>query len=143
MSRLGDRLIDILLGWLLLAGTLATAALLGVGMWLLTTAIAGAHEAPSGWRYPYNCCHDNDCAQIPDAAVERTATHYVVRLTPADHPMLTRSMSWHVMATSDQLRDSEDGHYHACISGEAPDGYQMSGPAEHRLICLFVPGPGV
>lgn len=30
----------------------------------LNTGIAFAHDAPSGWKYPPDCCHNRDCRPI-------------------------------------------------------------------------------
>jgi hypothetical protein len=45
---------------------------------------ADAHDAPSGWKYPWACCSNIDCQQISkpgDAGVKETSDGYVVKAT--------------------------------------------------------------
>lgn len=130
MNRLGDRLIDILLGWLLIAGTLATAALLGVAMWLLMAAVAGAHEAPAGWRYPYNCCHDNDCRPVGGPSGDR---HGITITFAPEGGYRISTTGETIMPGDSRLKPSPDGEFHWCSVGGSDTG---------STLCLFVPPLG-
>lgn len=88
------------------------------GAVLLATA-AQAHEARSGWTYPYACCSDRDCREIPQSAVLERPEGYVLRRTGE------------VVAYSDRrVRQSPDGVFHLCT---------VAGLETSRTICLFVP----
>ncbi|WP_011581075.1 MULTISPECIES: hypothetical protein [Chelativorans] len=78
-----------------------------------------AHEAKSGWVYPYACCSDNDCREVPASLVSERPEGYVIKLTGE------------VVAYSDKrVRQSPDGVYHWC---------SIAGADTTRTICLFVP----
>ncbi len=93
------------------------AFLLGV----LTSSwtVAVAHEAPSGWRYPYACCSDRDCQQVSNAAIEERPEGYVIKVTGEVLPY-----------TDKRVRNSPDGVFHWC---------SVAGKKDGRTICLFVP----
>ncbi|GIL03210.1 MAG: hypothetical protein BroJett030_31090 [Alphaproteobacteria bacterium] len=88
-------------------------------MLLAAVATARAHDAPSGWSYPFNCCSGYDCRAVPTRAVSTGPDGYVIASTGE------------VVAYSDQrVRHSPDGEYHWCSVAGKDDG---------RTICLFVP----
>jgi len=66
---------------------------------------AKAHEAVTGWMYPYECCSDNDCdvassaIRNPDGSLTVTTKHGTATF-PKDFPH----------------RDSPDGLVHACFT---------------------------
>lgn len=86
---------------------------------LALSAAAAAHDAPSGWAYPYNCCADHDCRPIAcgdivregDGSFTYTAKH--VRFS--------------------EIKDSGDHQCHAC--------WLHDGTAAQRSYgtCLFAP----
>jgi hypothetical protein len=78
-----------------------------------------AHEAASGFKYPLECCSDQDCRQVSDAAVTERTDGYVIKATGE-----------RVKYTDPRIRDSPDGVYHWCSAQGADDT---------RTICLFVP----
>ncbi|WP_244468046.1 hypothetical protein [Nitratireductor soli] len=98
----------------------ALRALFGAS--LLTVAfpaLAVAHEAKSGWRYPYACCSDNDCREVKDAAISEIPEGYLVKVTGE------------VVGYGDKrVKDSPDGVFHWC---------SIAGKNDSRTICLFVP----
>lgn len=86
-------------------------------------SIAFAHDAPTGWSYPLECCASYDCAEIADADV-----------TPLPQ-------GWGVKATGETIayektRRSPDGRFHRCskffANPNQPD----------KTICLFAPDMG-
>ena len=80
---------------------------------------ANAHDAPSGWSYPFSCCSGTDCRQIKTGSVREIADGYLIL------------SSGEVVVYSDsRVRQSPDGEYHWCSNGGRDDG---------RTICLFVP----
>jgi hypothetical protein len=80
---------------------------------------AGAHEAPTGWRYPYSCCSGYDCREVSSKVIGEGPEGYVIEGTGE------------VVSYSDaRLKNSPDGEYHWC---------SVAGADDTRTICLFVP----
>lgn len=77
---------------------------------------ASSHEADKGWSYPWECCHDQDCAEISPDRVKPAPGGYLV------------DGKFHV--EQKDVRHSPDGNYHACF------------PKPDFLKCLFVPPNG-
>jgi hypothetical protein len=103
----------------------ACAAFAAMSVSFLTVP-ARAHDAPTGWKYPWACCSNMDCQQISrpgDQGVKETPQGYVIESTNE------------VVAYSDKrVKDSPDGEYHWCA-------HQAGLDAGHT-ICLFVPPKG-
>lgn len=96
---------------------------------------AAAHQAPSGWFYPFECCAGFDCAAVPSEAVSITAQGYRVTLRPGEHPMI-RDREWTDTIPYGEAKPSPDGEFHICIR-----------PATHAKaplsrICFWAPPPG-
>jgi len=91
---------------------------------------AFAHQAPSGWDYPFYCCLDSDCSPIAAEAVQEVPGGFVVTIAPGEHPMWSseRKQPLRLEIPQDKAKPSPDGHWHLCIddSGE--------------LLCFFAPG---
>lgn len=86
---------------------------------LLPTGLARAHDAPSGWSYPFACCSNFDCRQVSSKAISERPEGYVINGTGE------------VVSYADtRLKDSPDGEYHWCST---------AGGDHSRTICLFVP----
>lgn len=94
---------------------------------LSPAAPAFAHEAMSGWRYPLQCCADNDCAELTAAAVGETRAGYAVTVLPGTHPMwpLARADPLRLTIAYRDARPSPDGHFHLCLD------------ASGRMLCFF------
>ena len=104
-----------------------------VGAMLVALALsfctpADAHDAPSGWSYPFSCCSCVDCREVdgPDAVrmshkvqIGRTGDRYVISTTGEA-----------IAETDARVKDSPDGAWHWCSQGGRDDG---------RTICLFRP----
>jgi hypothetical protein len=89
----------------------------------LFTVPAGAHDAPTGWKYPWACCSNMDCQEMSDKAISERPEGYVVNRTGE------------VVAYADKrVKDSPDGLYHWCAHRAGVDAGQT--------ICLFVPPKG-
>ncbi len=87
---------------------------------LATVALPGfAHEAKTGWQYPYACCSGYDCREVPANAISARPSGYVINGTGEV-----------VSYTDKRIRQSPDGLYHWCSVAGSNDG---------RTICLFVP----
>ncbi|EKF16843.1 hypothetical protein [Nitratireductor pacificus] len=99
---------------------MALRPLLGVSVLVgVFPVISLAHEAKSGWRYPYACCSDNDCREIKDAAISEVPDGYLIKVTGE------------VVSYSDKrVKNSPDGVFHWC---------SVAGKDDSRTICLFVP----
>ena len=97
----------------------ACAALAAMSGSLFASA-AGAHEAPTGWKYPWSCCSNLDCKSVQSSAVKERPEGYVIQSTGE------------VVAYNDKrVRNSPDGEYHWCAHQAGLDAGQT--------ICLFVP----
>ena len=82
-----------------------------------------AHDAPTGWKYPWACCSNMDCQQVQSSAVLEKPQGYVIQSTGE------------VVGYRDKrIKDSPDGEYHWCA-------HQAGLDAGHT-ICLFVPSKG-
>lgn len=97
---------------------LSTAILTIIVYLLVFVTMSMAHQAPTGWAYPYSCCHDKDCRQVSDLSVKETPEGYVVA-------------SGEVIPYNDKrIKHSPDGYFHWCT---------VLGKEDSRTICLFVP----
>src|SRR5262245_36108362 len=85
---------------LALAGTMAVAA--------ATVGGGRAHEAPSGWAYPFECCAGIDCAEIPSRAVKETPAGYGVTLLPG----AMAKTPFAAVVPYSAARPAPDGAYH-------------------------------
>lgn len=82
-------------------------AIIMIGALVLTVA-AKAHDAPSGWTYPKNCCDDGHCIVVDCAEISEQENFYAYR----DH-------HFHKMV----VKPSPDGECHACFDPRRVDGY--------------------
>jgi hypothetical protein len=78
---------------------------------------ASAHQAASGWTYPFECCSNQDCAEYPGENVQILSTGFLLKPTGE---FIDRSNS----------RVSPDGRYHLCRL-----------PSGGRILCFFYPPP--
>jgi len=86
-------------------------------------SVAFAHQAPSGWAYPLQCCSGMDCRQIEGIDVGEGANGYTILKTGEVIP-------YHDL----RLKVSPDGEYHWC---------SKEGKDTTPTVCLFIPPPGV
>ncbi len=97
-------------------------ALLALAALLATGRLAPAHDAPTGWSYPFSCCSNFDCREVDPQSIAERPEGYVIGSTGE------------VIRYGDvRLKDSPDGAFHWCSVAGAPDS---------RTICLFVPPRG-
>ena len=90
---------------------------------LLAALPARAHDAPTGWTYPWSCCSSMDCKEVAEKAISERPEGYVVNSTGE------------VVAYADKrVKDSPDGEYHWCA--------HQAGIDACHTICLFVPPKG-
>ena len=78
-----------------------------------------AHDAPSGWSYPTECCSGRDCREVADTAIGEEHQGYVIRNTGEL-----------VGYRDSRVKESPDGHFHWC---------SVEGAEHTRTVCLFVP----
>lgn len=99
---------------------------------LLAPGVTGscAHEAPSGWEYPFACCSGADCARIDASAVRAGPPGFVVTIAPGRHPMWPRERRELLILEIpyEKSRLSPDGLWHLCINDTG------------ELLCFFAPG---
>jgi hypothetical protein len=88
-----------------------------------------AHQAPSGWAYPIECCAGIDCAEVPAGAVKETPQGYRVTLSPGEHPMVKAPFAAVVPYAS--TRPAPDGAYHICLNPQL------------KVLCFFAGSRGV
>lgn len=104
----------------------ALIAMLAVAAVVLAASRARAHEAPTGWKYPWSCCSNLDCRELEDGEIsepnDRRPTYRILptgeEIAPGDR----------------RIKDSPDGAFHWCA-------HQAGLDAGHT-ICLFVPPRG-
>jgi len=103
-------------------------SLLAVEIIAALTATATAHDAqptaatPQGWKYPFACCANFDCKEVPQSSISERPEGYVIKGTGE------------VVAYSDKrVKNSPDGEYHWCA--------HQAGLDAGKTICLFVPPP--
>jgi hypothetical protein len=106
---------------------LAGAAALVAAM----TGLGKAHQAPSGWTYPIECCAGIDCAEIPAAAVKESPEGYQVTLSAGEHPMVKGPFAAVVPYAA--ARSAPDGAYHICLGPATAAG-------QPKVLCFFA-GP--
>ena len=100
--------------------------LLAIGATALLTPTASAHDAkptaamPQGWSYPFACCANYDCHEVPQTSISERPDGYVIKDTGE------------VVAYSDKrVKNSPDGEFHWCA--------HQAGLDAGKTICLFVP----
>lgn len=96
------------------------AASVGALFTVALTNPSAAHQAPSGWAYPNECCSNRDCHMIDAEQIVEGPSGYVV--TPSGETL---------GYTDPRVKQSPDGAYHWCAI-----------PGSPRTICLFVPPQG-
>lgn len=92
---------------------------------LLLAGPAFAHDAPTGWTYPWSCCSSMDCQRVDNPRVHETPGGYVV-----DGASDAAAIGYQ----DKRIKDSPDGDYHWCAHPQGTDA--------GKTICLFVPGKG-
>jgi hypothetical protein len=80
---------------------------------------AWAHDAKSGWSYPFSCCSGYDCREVPDKAISERPEGYVINNTG-------EVVTYH----DARIKNSPDGEFHWC---------SVAGANDSKTICLFVP----
>lgn len=87
---------------------------------------AAAHDAPTGWSYPWSCCSNLDCREIGADAISEPSE--------SDPDYVIRSTGERLAPNDRRIRQSPDGAFHWCA-------HQAGVDAGHT-ICLFVPPRG-
>lgn len=90
---------------------------------LMATTPVAAHEAPTGWFYPMECCGNKDCRVLSDKMIGEQPAGYLIRATNETVPYNDR-----------RIKQSPDGVYHWC---------SVNGDEKTATICLFVPPKGM
>lgn len=97
-------------------------SLLPIAILLLPISVpAKAHDAPSGWTYPIECCDDRDCERIDTADVTVSDGFYIWR-------------DRRIAFDSPSVRNSPDEYFHGCEAGHWGDE-----GGKKILTCFFVP----
>lgn len=100
-------------GWWIMVLLVLSIVVVLLGMMVY----AFAHEAPSGWRYPEDCCADGDCHPVSCEAL-REVEGGIAFLN--------------FKFTKEMIRNSKDGFCHVCI------GHYGPGAANAKPHCLFM-----
>jgi hypothetical protein len=90
----------------------------------LLTPLAGFAHGP----WPYECCHDRDCAEVDARHVVEAGQEIIITLPAGAHPMAPGGGRW--TTTRDRLRKPVTGEWGVCLS---PTG---------ALLCVFPPAVG-
>lgn len=86
-------------------------------LYLFFIKFADAHEAPSGWSYDNECCHNKDCGLITKREQEGSGLNLKV--------YITNSHDQTGMITSQTIyKISKDDSEHACV-------------ANGRVVCIY------
>lgn len=88
--------------------------------WSVTFALA--HQAPSGWFYPYICCSNMDCREVPPGFIRETPMGFQISTTGELIPYNDK-----------KVHNSPDGKWHWC---------SRSGQDTTPTICIFAPFGG-
>jgi len=91
--------------------------------------VAYAHDAPSGWQYPLECCSNMDCGEV----ISTSRTEPKDGSLPEMIVTINRGgtmVSAPVPHNFQKVKPSPDNKLHACIGFNG------------QLICLFLP-PGI
>lgn len=102
-----------------LGATAAPGFVLALALSLTGASTARAHDAPTGWKYPWSCCSGQDCRPVATKAISTAKSGYVIQNTGEVVPY-----------SDTRIQSSPDGEYHWCSVAGADDG---------KTICLFVP----
>lgn len=105
---------------------LLVIGLMLMGLFIGAILSASAHDSPSGWSYPLECCSDRDCAEVDKAGYVTTSDGRVLMSVTTKFGTMT-------VDENTKRYDSKDSKLHACIY-KYPDGAP-------RVICIFYP-PG-
>ncbi len=87
------------------------------GIIAISCIVAQAHNAPSGWMYPQECCNETDCHPVSCDALHEV-----------DGGIAFLDFKF----TKEMIRNSQDGYCHVCIGHYGPS------PAQARPHCLFM-----
>jgi hypothetical protein len=63
------------------ASCTSAAALAWLGVSALTVSPANAHQAPTGWTYPWACCSNMDCQEVEPKSISEKPQGYVIQST--------------------------------------------------------------
>jgi len=121
-------------------------SLFATGAVAVLTAPAFGHDAkptaalPQGWSYPFACCANYDCKEVPQSSISERPDGYVIKGTGEVVAYSDKRIKnspdgeGEVVAYSDKrIKNSPDGEYHWCA--------HQAGLDAGKTICLFVPPP--
>lgn len=94
----------------------------------LLTAPAFAHGP-----WPWECCHDRDCAEVDPRWIAERDGAVMIRIPPGGHPMWPADgrPAFEATIPRDRLRRAVTGEWGVCIDTTG------------KLLCVFPPAGGV
>lgn len=104
---------------LLIGSALSFALSVGIVAWFIfAPRPAHAHQSPTGWEYPSDCCTPDgmECDPVPDGAVQHFEKYVIVTLNPGDHKHIKKPMVFKKFRQGGKVRYSGDHLTHACVS---------------------------
>lgn len=122
MSRITRVCIDVALA------TIGIAVLIWFLALFVLLALASAHEAPSGWMYPVECCSHSDC----DVVIKHGEYDGLATMTTAKHGEIAVP----VQKLTNGTRPSQDQDWHIC----AWPVKKLDASAKRTIFCIFAPG---
>lgn len=104
--------------------------IIAIGVLAFSVAKAKAHDAPTGWSYPFACCSNFDCRVV--GSNHKAKNGVEIRETEEGYQISTTG---EVLKYNEdkRIKDSPDGEFHWC---------SVAGEMASRTICLFVPPRG-
>lgn len=120
-----------------LAYIIVRGAVLAVGIaagMLLSSIPVRAHEAPSGWTYPIQCCSNADCREVdgPQASERKSSVQVRYDEERNEYVISTTGERIGQLGVDARVKMSPDGAFHWC---------SQKGKDDTPTICLFVPPP--
>lgn len=99
----------------------------------LAVLVGGMTLAAAHGPWPWECCHDRDCAEVDARWVQDRGGAVTIRIPPGGHPMWPADGRAAFVATvpRDLLRKPVTGEWGVCID------------ASGKLLCVFPPMGGV
>lgn len=107
-----------------LTATIAIILILVYSLLVMFAAMANAHDAPTGWRYPSACCSNKDCRPIPASSCEEVQGGRTFNGLFVPH---------------ERIRPSPDGTCHVCQNNK---GTIIHHDSSKELPCAWAPMGG-
>ena len=102
---------------------------------------ASPHSSPWGMKYPSDCCSSDglECEPVHHSTIMETPYGYRIILAPGQHKNVKTQLAKKVFDyNSKNVKNSSDGHYHACVGSEYFNILEQQYKAAN-VWCIIVP----